>query len=95
MSFSLRKTRLLFGMTVLVLSLPLTSCAVAQSEYEAVVAIAKEARRLNAAPGVYLEDGEKAIPKAVKNFVDGKVDYEIEEDDAGSKKTRKRSRKSK
>lgn len=67
----------------------------AQSEYEAVVAIAKEARRLNAAPGVYLDDGEKAIPKAVKNFVDGKVDYEIEDDDAGGKKTRKRSRKSK
>jgi DNA-directed RNA polymerase subunit K/omega len=67
----------------------------AQSEYEAVVAIAKEARRLNAAPGVYLEDGEKAIPKAVKNFVDGKVDYEIEDDHAGGRKTRKRRRKSK
>lgn len=67
----------------------------AQSEYEAVVAIAKEARRLNAAPGVYLDNGEKAIPKAMKNFVDGKVDYEIEDDDAGGKKRRKRSRKSK
>jgi DNA-directed RNA polymerase subunit K/omega len=67
----------------------------AQSEYEAVVAIAKEARRLNAAPGVYLDDGEKAIPKAVKNFVDGKVDYEIEQDDSGGKKPRKRRRKAK
>ena len=67
----------------------------ARSEYEAVVAIAKEARRLNAAPGVYLEDGEKAIPKAVKNFVDGKVEYEVEEDETGRKKPRKRSRKKK
>lgn len=67
----------------------------AQSEYEAVVAIAKEARRLNAAPGVYLDEGEKAIPKAVKNFVDGKVDYEIEQDDSGGRKPRKRSRKTK
>jgi DNA-directed RNA polymerase subunit K/omega len=50
----------------------------ARSAYEAVVALAKEARRLNAAPGVYLRDGEKAIPKAVRNFVDGKVEYEIE-----------------
>jgi DNA-directed RNA polymerase subunit K/omega len=50
----------------------------AQSAYEAVVAIAKEARRLNAASGVYLKGGEKPIPKAVKNFVEGKVEYEVE-----------------
>jgi DNA-directed RNA polymerase subunit K/omega len=48
------------------------------SEFEAVVAIAKEARRLNAVPGVYLDQDEKPIPRAVKNFVDGKVEYEIE-----------------
>ena len=64
-----------------------------ESAFEAVVAIAKEARRLNAVPGVYLDEGEKAIPRAVKNFVDGKVDYEIEGDTPGKKK--KRGRKSK
>jgi len=48
------------------------------SEYEALVAIAKEARRLNAVPGMHLKDGEKAIPKAVEHFVDGKVEYEVE-----------------
>jgi DNA-directed RNA polymerase subunit K/omega len=52
----------------------------ARSAYEAVVAIAKEARRLNAAPGVYLKGGDKPIPRAVRNFVDGRVEYEIEED---------------
>jgi DNA-directed RNA polymerase subunit K/omega len=67
----------------------------APSEYEAVVAIAKEARRLNAAPEAYLEEGEKAIPRAVKNFVDGKVEYEIDEDGSSGKKPRKRSRKRK
>lgn len=50
----------------------------AQSAYEAVVAIAKEARRLNAVPGVYLKDEERPLPRAVKNFVDGKVEYEVE-----------------
>lgn len=48
------------------------------SEYEALVAIAKEARRLNAVPGMHLKDGEKAIPKAVEHFVAGKVEYEID-----------------
>jgi len=48
------------------------------SEYEALIAIAKEARRLNAVPGVHLKGDEKAIPKAVANFVAGKVDYEVE-----------------
>jgi DNA-directed RNA polymerase subunit K/omega len=67
----------------------------APSAYEAVVAIAKEARRLNAAPGIYLNEGETAIPRAVKNFVDGKVEYEIEGDGRTRKKTRKRQRKSK
>jgi DNA-directed RNA polymerase subunit K/omega len=56
------------------------------SVYEAVVAIAKEARRLNAGGGVYLEGDEKALPKAVKNFVEGKVEYHIEGDpSAGAK----------
>jgi DNA-directed RNA polymerase subunit K/omega len=59
------------------------------SEYEAIVAIAKEARRLNAVPEVFLDEGEKAIPKAVDNFVDGKVDYEIDEDSTGRKPPRK------
>ena len=67
----------------------------APSAYEAVVAIAKEARRLNAAPGVYLDQGEKPIPKAVENFVDGKVEYEIEEDAPAEQKSSKRGRKSK
>ena len=48
------------------------------SEFEAIVAIAKEARRLNAVPGVFLEKGETAIPRAVENFVGGKVDYVVE-----------------
>jgi len=48
------------------------------SEYEALVAIAKEARRLNAVPGIHLKEGELAIPKAVEHFVDGKVEYEVE-----------------
>jgi len=48
------------------------------SEYEALVAIAKEARRLNAVPGMHLKEGEKAIPKAVEHFVAGKVEYEVE-----------------
>jgi DNA-directed RNA polymerase subunit K/omega len=52
----------------------------AQSAYEAVVAIAKEARRLNAAPGIYLKGEERPIPRAVRNFMEGKVDYEIEGD---------------
>lgn len=48
------------------------------SEYEAIVAIAKEARRLNAVPGVFLEKDESAIPKAVENFVGGSVEYVVE-----------------
>jgi DNA-directed RNA polymerase subunit K/omega len=64
----------------------------APSAYEAVVAIAKEARRLNAVPGVYLEQDEKPIPRAVKNFVDGKVEYEIE-GGAGDRKSSKKGRK--
>lgn len=67
----------------------------AASAYEAVVAIAKEARRLNAAPGIYLNEGETAIPRAVQNFVDGKVEYEVDGDSRTGKKTRKRRRKSK
>lgn len=67
----------------------------APSAYEAVVAIAKEARRLNAVPGVYLDQGEKPIPKAVENFVDGKVEYEIEDDSPVDKRGRKRSKKKK
>ena len=64
------------------------------SEFEAVVAIAKEARRLNAVPGVYLDQDEKPIPRAVENFVDGRVEYEIE-GDAKKKKSKKRSKKAK
>ena len=67
----------------------------APSAYEAIVAIAKEARRLNAAPEVFLQDGEKAIPKAVENFVDGKVDYEIEGGEPPAKKRGRKSRKTK
>lgn len=48
------------------------------NEYEAIVAIAKEARRLNAVPGVFLEKDERAIPKAFENFVGGKVEYVVE-----------------
>jgi DNA-directed RNA polymerase subunit K/omega len=58
------------------------------SEFEAVVAIAKEARRLNAVPGIYLDRDEKPVPRAVENFVDGRVEYEIESD-AGGKKRKK------
>jgi DNA-directed RNA polymerase subunit K/omega len=65
------------------------------SEYEAVVAIAKEARRLNAVPGVFLEKGEKALPKAVKNFVEGKVEYQVENRGEPGAKDRKRRRKTK
>ncbi len=65
-----------------------------ESAFAAVVAIAKEARRLNAAPGVYLDESEKPIPRAVKNFVDGKVDYEIEGEAPGKNK-KKRGKKSK
>jgi|GEM_PF-6353282 len=65
----------------------------AQSAYEAVVAIAKEARRLNAAPGIYLKGEEKPLPRAVRNFVDGKVDYEIEGGGAGGKRSPGRGKK--
>ena len=65
------------------------------SEYEAVVAIAKEARRLNAVPGVFLEKGEKAVPKAVKNFVEGKVEYLVENSEHPGTKSRKRRKKTK
>ena len=65
------------------------------SAYEAVVAIAREARRLNVVPGVYLDQSEKPIRKAVKNFVDGKVEYEIEGDVPDKKKAKKRGKKSK
>ena len=51
------------------------------NEYEAIVAIAKEARRLNAVPGVFLEKDERAIPKAVENFVGGRVEYIVEGDE--------------
>ena len=67
----------------------------ARSAYEAVVAIAKEARRLNAAPGVYLKTGDKPIPTAVRNFVDGKVDYEVEEDAPGGGESSGRVKKRK
>jgi DNA-directed RNA polymerase subunit K/omega len=50
------------------------------NEYEAIVAIAKEARRLNSVPGVFLNKGEGAIPKAVTNFVDGSIEYVVEEE---------------
>ena len=74
----------------------------AASEYEALVAIAKEARRLNAVPGMHLKDGERAIPKAVEHFVSGKVEYEIDGVPASemppvkaAAKPRKRGRKAK
>ncbi len=64
------------------------------NEYEAIVAIAKEARRLNAAPGVFLEKDENAIPRAVENFVGGKVEYVVEggecEDCAGESGRKKK-----
>ncbi len=63
----------------------------ASSLYEAVVAMSKEARRLNAVPGVYLGDDEKPIPRAVENFVEGRVEYEVEEPKPKPKpKTRRR-----
>ncbi|MFH1219630.1 MAG: hypothetical protein V1694_04180 [Candidatus Eisenbacteria bacterium] len=74
------------------------------SEYEALVAIAKEARRLNAVPGLHLKDGEQAIPEAVKHFVEGKMQYEVDGEPAGerapakkpaAKKPRKKVRKAK
>jgi DNA-directed RNA polymerase subunit K/omega len=68
----------------------------AESEYEAIVAIAKEARRLNSAPDMFLEKEEKAIPRAVKNFVEGKVEYQIEgESQPPPSKPGKRRRKKK
>jgi hypothetical protein len=48
------------------------------SEYEALIAIAKEARRLNAVPGLHLKAEENAIPKAVENFLGGRVEYEVD-----------------
>ena len=48
------------------------------NEYEAIVAIAKEARRLNSVPGVFLEKDERAIPRAFENFVGGKVEYVVD-----------------
>ncbi len=60
------------------------------NEYEAIVVIAKEARRLNSAPGLFLEEGEKAVDKAAMNFVEGKIDYVVEEE-----APKKRSRSSK
>jgi hypothetical protein len=65
------------------------------SEYEAIVAIAKEARRLNAVPGVYLEKDETAIPKAVENFVGGRVDYVVDgvEGRKQAKKAKKKAAK--
>ena len=65
----------------------------AQSAYEAVVAIAKEARRLNAAPGIYLKGEEKPLPRAVRNFVEGKVDYEVEGEVAGGGRSPARDKK--
>ena len=54
------------------------------NEYEAIVAIAKEARRLNAVPGVFLEKDERAIPRAFENFVGGKVEYVVEGEECGA-----------
>jgi DNA-directed RNA polymerase subunit K/omega len=65
----------------------------AQSAYEAIVAIAKEARRLNAVPGIYLKADEKPIPRAVKNFVDGKVDYEVDRDQPAGRRSPGQSEK--
>ena len=65
----------------------------ASSAYEAVDAIAKEARRLNAVPGVYLDQDEKPLPRAVKNFVDGKIEYEIEGEATDKPKGKKRGKK--
>ena len=65
----------------------------AQSAYEAVVAIAKEARRLNAAPGIYLKGEDKPIPIAFRNFVDGKVDYEVEGDGPAGRRSHGQGKK--
>ena len=65
----------------------------ASSLYEAVVAISKEARRLNAVPGVFLGEGEKPVPKAVENFVEGRVEYEVEDVQPKPKSKQKRRRK--
>lgn len=70
------------------------------NEYEAIVAIAKEARRLNSVPGVFLDKGERAIPKAVENFVGGKVEYTVADGDCeecgpAARRGPKGSRKSK
>ena len=65
----------------------------ASSLYEAVVAISKEARRLNAVPGVFLSEGEKPVPKAVENFVEGRVEYEVEGVQPKPKSKQKRRRK--
>jgi hypothetical protein len=42
--------------------------------------------------GVYLDQDEKPVPRAVENFVDGRVEYEIE-GDAGEKKKKKKGKK--
>lgn len=65
----------------------------AENAYEAVVAIAKEARRLNAAPGIYLKRDEKPLPRAVRNFVGGKVDYEVEGDGPAGRRSSGRDKK--
>jgi len=65
----------------------------ASSLYEAVVAISKEARRLNAVPGVFLGEGEKPVPKAVENFVEGRVEYEVEDVQPKPKSKQKHRRK--
>ncbi len=65
----------------------------AESAYEAVVAIAKEARRLNAAPGIYLKGDEKPLPRAVRNFVDGKVDCGVERDEPAGSRSSGRGKK--
>jgi len=53
------------------------------NQYEAIVAMAKEARRLNAVPGVFLGKEERAIPRAVENFVGGRVEYVVEGEACG------------
>jgi DNA-directed RNA polymerase subunit K/omega len=64
------------------------------SAYEAIVAIAREARRLNSAPEVFLEEGEKPIPRAVRNFVDGRVEYETEDERKPGKSSSRKGRDS-
>jgi DNA-directed RNA polymerase subunit K/omega len=63
------------------------------SEYEALVAIAKEARRLNAVPGLRLKEDEKAIPKAVENFAAGLVQYEVDGARPGERPARESEKK--